>query len=66
MKDEKKKTPSEWTVMIGKTPKKVSSFEEAVLFADTSDIKGTRAVDFTNLRIIVIPSIDRTKRDLAS
>ncbi|MBA3994894.1 MAG: hypothetical protein C0469_15345 [Cyanobacteria bacterium DS2.3.42] len=66
MKDEKKKTPSEWTVMIGKNPKKFSSFEEALLFADTSEIKGTRAVDFTNLRIIVIPSIDRAKRDLAS
>jgi hypothetical protein len=66
MKDEKKKTSSEWTVMIGKNPKKFNSFEEALLFADNSEIKGTRAVDFTNLRIIVIPSIDRTKRDIAS
>lgn len=65
MKDEKKKT-TEWTVLIGKNPKKCDTFEEALLFADTSDIKGTRAVDFTNQRIIVIPSIDRTKRNIAS
>ncbi len=64
MKNEKKKT-SEWTVLIGKNPKKCHSFEEALLFADTSEIKGTRAVDFTNQRITVIPSIVR-KRDIAS
>ncbi len=65
MKDETKK-PSDWTVTVGKNPKKFNTFEEALLFADTSEIKGTRAVDFTNRRIIVIPTIDRMKRDIAS
>lgn len=63
MKREKKST--EWTVTLGKKSKTFESFEEALLYADSSEIKGTRAVDFTNQRIIVIPSVSREKRDIA-
>jgi len=64
MKQEKKKN-SEWTVTIGKSKKTFDSFEEALRFADTSETKGTRAVDFTGQRIIVIPAITREKKDIA-
>ncbi|MBX9949048.1 MAG: hypothetical protein K2Y39_07790 [Candidatus Obscuribacterales bacterium] len=63
MKKEKK--PSEWTVTLGKKAKTFESFEDALLFADSSEVKGTRAVDFTNQRIIVIPTVRRDKRDIA-
>lgn len=65
MNNEKTKKPAEWTVTIGKVKKNCESFEEALLFADTNEVKGTRAVDFTNQRIIVIPSVIREKRDIA-
>ncbi len=64
MKNEKK-PKTEWTVMIGKKPKSFSTFEEALRFADTSQTKGTRAVDFTGKRIIVIPSAGSNNRDIA-
>lgn len=63
MKKEKKST--EWTVTLGKKSKTFTSFEEALSFADSSEVKGTRAVDFTNQRIIVIPTVNRDKRDIA-
>lgn len=63
MKNEKK--PSEWTVTLGKKSKLFESFEDALLFADSSKVKGSRAVDFTNQRIIVIPTVRRDKRDIA-
>lgn len=64
MKNEKKQ-PAEWTVTLGKKPKTFETFEDALKYADSSDIKGTRALDFTNQRIIVIPTVNREKRDIA-
>lgn len=63
--NEEKKDTSEWTVSIGKKPKSFSTFEEALRFADMSEVKGTRAVDFTGKRIIIIPTSDQKKRDIA-
>lgn len=60
----KDKKTSEWTVTIGKSKKTFESFEDALRFADNSETKGTRAVDFTGQRIIVIP-ISRPKKDIA-
>ncbi|MCC6978529.1 MAG: hypothetical protein IT343_09410 [Candidatus Melainabacteria bacterium] len=61
----KDKKTSEWTVTIGKSRKTFDSFEEALRFADNSQTKGTRAVDFTGQRIIVIPTATRPKKDIA-
>jgi hypothetical protein len=63
MKNEKKQ-PAEWTVTLGKKTKTFETFD-ALKYADSSEIKGTRAVDFTNQRIIVIPTVNREKRDIA-
>lgn len=64
MKNEKKR-PDTWIVTLAKKSKCFDTFEDALKFADSSEMKGTRAVDFTNRRIMVIPTVAREKRDIA-
>jgi len=64
MKNEKKRSDT-WTVNLAKKSKTFDTFEDALKFADSSEIKGTRAVDFTNRRIMVIPTVKQDKRNIA-